>query len=49
MDSSQLTYEASILLLCKTDKDSITLKKKNYRQISLMNLEVKILNKISAN
>jgi hypothetical protein len=37
-------YEANITLIPKTDKN--TSKKKNYRQISLMNTDAKILNKI---
>ena len=40
-------YKATITLIPKTDKDNT--KKENYGPISLMNIEVKMLNKILAN
>ena len=41
-------YEATITIIPKPDKNATHTKKQNYKPISLMNIEAKILNKILA-
>ena len=47
MKSYNSVYEASIILILKPNKDST--KKENYKPISLLNMDAKMLNKILAN
>ena len=47
MEDSQTLHEARIILIPKLDKD--TTKKENFKPISLMNIDAKILNKILEN
>ena len=42
-------YEATITVIPKPDKGTTPKKKKNYRPISLINIDAKIFNKILAN
>ena len=42
-----LFYESTITLITKSSKDNT--KRENYKQVSLMNIDVKIVNKILAN
>ena len=44
---SQIFYKDSVTLVSKPNKDAI--REENYRQLSLMTINVKILNKILAN
>ena len=46
-EAGKFIHEATITLISKPDKDAM--KKENYRPISLMNTDVKILNKCIAN
>jgi hypothetical protein len=42
-------YETNIILIPKPEKDTTTTKKREYKPISLMNIDAKILSKIMAN
>ena len=46
-ENTNLLYEACIILIQKPDKDNT--QKKNYRPISLVNIDTKTLNKLTAN